>query len=69
MIKPYLAVAQRSDWGATTSPDLTAGLVEYLQKNNFYNIAIAESSWAGDDTKKAFTICGYEDIKKIMVLS
>jgi len=37
-------------------------LVEFLQKKNYNNIKILESSWFGDKTARAFRICGYEKI-------
>jgi len=61
-IKPNLVVAQISEWGATTSPKLVRGVIRYLLQNGFDNIAIMESSWLGDCTKKAFKECGYENI-------
>ena len=63
-IKPNLVVAQPAEWGATTSPQLVAGVVSYLQNAGFQNITIMESSWVGDDTKKAFNVCGYEKISQ-----
>ena len=63
-IKPNLAVAQPSEWGATTSPELVKGVVKYLKNLGFDNQIILESSWIGDNTEKAFEICGYKKISR-----
>jgi uncharacterized protein (DUF362 family) len=63
-IKPNLVVAKPADQGATTSPELVEGVIYYLKKNGFDRIAILESSWVGENTKRAFKICGYEQISK-----
>ena len=63
-IKPNLVVAKPSSLGATTTPELVAGLIEYLQSKGFDRIAIMEGSWVGDRTSEAFKVCGYEDISR-----
>ena len=59
-IKPNLVVASPAEFGATTHPEVVAGIVEYLQENQFENIVIVESSWVGDRTSEAFIYCGYK---------
>ena len=44
-IKPNLVVASPAEFGGTTHPEVVAGIVEYLQENQFENIAIVEGSW------------------------
>lgn len=61
-IKPNLVVSRPASEGATTHPEMVAGVIEYLKDNGFKNIIILESSWVGDNTKRAFRVCGYEDI-------
>ena len=61
-IKPNLVVASPAKNGATTHPEIAAGLIEYLQENGFTNIAILEGSWVGARTADAFQRCGYSDI-------
>jgi len=63
-IKPNLVVAKPSGSGATTSPEIVAGLIEYLKSKGFNNIVIMEGSWVGDRTSQAFKVCGYEDLSK-----
>lgn len=63
-IKPNLVVAKPSTSGATTSPELVAGVIEYLISKNYKNIVILEGSWVGDNTQTAFKVCGYEDLSK-----
>ena len=63
-IKPNLVVAKPSSSGATTSPEIVEGLIEYLQSKGYDKIVIMEGSWVGDRTSEAFKVCGYEKISK-----
>lgn len=63
-IKPNLVVAHTHDTGATTSPVMVAALIEYLQSHGHENLVIFEGSWIGEDTKRAFSICGFDDISR-----
>lgn len=61
-IKPNMVVAKPSASGATTSPELVEGTIEYLKSKGFNNILIMEGSWVGDKTARAFEVCGYTKI-------
>ena len=63
-IKPNLVTPSPADFGATTHPEIVAGIIEYLQENGFRNIVIAEGSWVGDRTAEAFEICGYRTLSE-----
>ena len=63
-IKPNLVVAKPAESGATTSPRLVAGVIEYLQSRGLNNISILEGSWVGERTPRAFQACGYEELSK-----
>lgn len=63
-IKPNLVVAKPSYEGATTHTEIVEGVIQYLQEKGFCNIIILESSWVGDSTKRAFKVCGYEDLSR-----
>lgn len=63
-IKPNLVKSRPSESGATTSPGIISGIIEYLQENGFTNIIVLESSWLGDSTDRAFKVCGYEAISQ-----
>lgn len=63
-IKPNLVLAKTSESGATTSPQLVEGVIEYLKNNGFKNIIILEGSWVGARTSKAFDVCGYSSLSK-----
>jgi uncharacterized protein (DUF362 family) len=63
-IKPNLVVAKPSDSGATTTPGIVAGLIEYLQSKGRGNIVIMEGSWVGGRTSEAFRVCGYTDLSR-----
>ncbi len=61
-LKPNLVNSRPADSGATTSPEIARGIIEYLQERGFKNIIIMESSWLGDNTEKAYKVCGYDAI-------
>ncbi len=63
-IKPNLVVAKPSSSGATTSPELVEGVIQYLQSKGYKNIIILEGSWVGDRTSRAYKVCGYEKLSK-----
>ena len=63
-LKPNLVVAQKASTGATTSPELVEGIIQFLRANGITNISIMEGSWVGDNTKRAFQHCGYEDLAR-----
>lgn len=63
-IKPNLVVAKPSGSGATTSPEIVAGLIEYFKSRGYDKIVIMEGSWVGDRTSEAFKVCGYENLSK-----
>lgn len=63
-IKPNLILAKPSESGATTSPELVSGVIEFLRTNRFNNIKIMESSWVGDRISRAFKVCGYDTISQ-----
>jgi len=49
---------------ATTAPDLVAGVLQYLRDHGFNDLVIAEGSWIGDSTTRAFRVCGYTELAK-----
>ena len=63
-LKPNLVVSKKASSGATTHPEFCAGIITFLQKKGFQNISILEGSWVGDQTERAFKVCGYSDISK-----
>jgi len=58
-LKPNLVAAKPASSGATTHSEIAAGLIDYLKRNSFNNIAILEGSWTGASTAQAFKVCGY----------
>jgi len=61
-IKPNLVDAYPADSGATTHPEIAAGLIEYLQENDFHNLVILEGAWVGGVTSECFDVCGYKEL-------
>lgn len=61
-IKPNLVVAKDASSGATTTPVIVEGIIQYLRANGITNISIMEGSWVGDNTKQAFEVCGYRKL-------
>ena len=44
-MKPNLVSPSEPSWGATTHPEIIAGIIEYLQEHDFRNLVILEGSW------------------------
>lgn len=63
-IKPNLVSPTPADFGATTHPEVVAGIIEYLNEHDIKNIVILEGSWVGDKTEDAFEYCGYNELSK-----
>ncbi|MCD8075238.1 MAG: DUF362 domain-containing protein [Lachnospiraceae bacterium] len=59
-IKPNLVSASPASCGATTHPEIVAGIIEYLQEDGYRNIVIAEGSWVGEKTSDVMRVCGYD---------
>jgi uncharacterized protein (DUF362 family) len=58
-IKPNLVLARPAKEGATTHPEIAEGIILYLRDSSVRNIIIAEGSWVGEATTRAFDVCGY----------
>jgi uncharacterized protein (DUF362 family) len=63
-LKPNLVVAKPASTGATTSPQVVAGVIEFLKECGVKDITIMEGSWAGDSTVRAWQTCGYRELEK-----
>jgi len=63
-LKPNLVVAKPASSGATTSPQVVAGVIEFLKDCGVTDIAIMEGAWAGDSTERAWKVCGYRELEK-----
>ena len=61
-IKPNLVVDRPAALGATTSAEVVAGIIEYLQDAGCRNIVVLESSSIGHSTARAFSVCGYDNL-------
>ncbi len=59
LLKPNLVVNKPASAGATTTPAIAEGLIQWLADHNFSNIIIAEGSGVGFSTARAFDVCGY----------
>ena len=63
-IKPNLVVPAPAEFGATTHPEVVAGVIEYLQEHHFTDVIMAEGSWVGDRTSEAYEYCGYRALSE-----
>ncbi len=63
-IKPNLVVSKPSESGATTDPAVIEAIIVYLKEHGIDDIRILESAWIGDDTERAFDVCGYRILEK-----
>jgi uncharacterized protein (DUF362 family) len=64
LIKPNLVVARPASGGATTHPEIIDAIIVFLQTCGVNDIVIAEGSWVGEKTSRAFKNCGYEALAK-----
>lgn len=64
-IKPNLVAPSEAFLGATTHPEIVAGIIEYLQEAGFQNIIMLEGSWVGDKTRESMKVCGYEKLSEM----
>jgi len=58
-IKPNLVAASPAEEGSTTHPSVVEGIIQYLLDCEVHNIVIAEGSWVGASTARAWDVCGY----------
>ncbi|WP_283680941.1 DUF362 domain-containing protein [Parablautia sp. Marseille-Q6255] len=63
-IKPNLVSPSPASCGATTHPEVVAGIIEYLRSGGCSNIVLMEGSWVGDKTSEAIGVCGYDVLAK-----
>lgn len=61
-LKPNLVIAKPASSGATTHPEIAAAIIEYLQQKGFRDISIIEGSWLGENTTRAFDVCGFTEL-------
>lgn len=61
-LKPNLVMAGTPESGATTHAGVLFGCIEYLQNHGFTDIAVMEGSWVGDQTGRAYKVCGYDKV-------
>lgn len=63
-IKPNLVSPSEASYGATTHPEIVAGIIEYLQEKGYHKIVMLEGSWVGDKTSEAYEVCGYRELSE-----
>lgn len=63
-IKPNLVSPTPAEFGATTHPEVVAGIIEYLQENGHDKIMMLEGSWVGDKTSESYEVCGYKALSE-----
>ena len=63
-LKPNFVVAKEAASGATTHPEIAEAVLRYLLAHGMKHISIMEGSWVGDQTKRAFKICGYDKLSE-----
>jgi uncharacterized protein (DUF362 family) len=64
IVKPNLVVAKPATEGAVTHPEIVEGIIIFLKENNVSSITVAEGSWLGETTSRAFDRCGYSTLAK-----
>ena len=61
-IKPNLVSPSEASWGATTHPEVVAGIIEYLKEHGFRDMVMLEGSWVGDKTSESYEVCGFKSL-------
>lgn len=61
-LKSNLVIGAPASRGATTHPELVAGVLEYLQENGFRDLRVIEGSWVGSRTSEAVQTSGLLDV-------
>jgi uncharacterized protein (DUF362 family) len=64
LLKPNLVTSRPASTGATTTPEVVAGVIEFLQDRGVGDITVAEGSWTGCPTERAFRACGYLELSR-----
>ena len=64
IIKPNLVVAKPASEGATTHPEIVEGIVLFLKDLGITSPVLAEGSWLGETTGRAFDRCGFTILAK-----
>ena len=64
VIKPNLVVAKPASEGATTHPEIVEGIILFLKDHGIKSPVIAEGSWLGETTSRAFDRCGFVSLAK-----
>jgi uncharacterized protein (DUF362 family) len=64
LLKPNLVTDHASATGATTTPEVVAGAIEFLRDCGIRDITVAEGSWTGCPTERAFRACGYVELAR-----
>lgn len=60
VLKPNLVVSKTADSGAVTHPGIIETTIVHLKDLGYHDITIAEGSWVGDSTERAFKVNGYD---------
>jgi uncharacterized protein (DUF362 family) len=61
-LKPNLVIGKPASSGATTHPKIVEGIISYFQAKGFHDLRIMEGSWVGEETERAFQVCGYREL-------
>jgi uncharacterized protein (DUF362 family) len=64
LLKPNLVTDHPAPTGATTTLEVVAGAIEFLQDCGVADITVAEGSWTGCPTERAFRACGYLELAR-----
>ena len=64
-IKPNLVLDASADSGATTHPELVAGVLDYLHACGFTNICVLEGAWVGASTAAAYRASGIGQVCQV----
>ncbi|MCL2697345.1 MAG: DUF362 domain-containing protein [Oscillospiraceae bacterium] len=61
-LKPNMVLAKPPSEGATTHSEVAEAIIIFLREQGVRSIEIIESAWIGDDTKRVYSVCGFDEL-------
>jgi uncharacterized protein (DUF362 family) len=63
-LKPNMVLEKPPSEGATTHPEVVEAIIIFLKEAGVHDIEIIESAWIGGDTKRAYRVCGFDELSR-----
>jgi uncharacterized protein (DUF362 family) len=63
-LKPNMVLAKPPSEGATTHSEVVEAIIIFLRECGVQSVEIIESAWIGDDTKRVYKVCGFNELSR-----